>query len=376
MKPSRIACFSDIHIGHARTKSKYILANLTKSIFEDRLLQRIDALFIAGDFFDKILDLSFEYLDETDMFIARLLEECAHHKVMLRVLEGTPSHDMHQNERFETIHKILGERCDFVYVDKLCVRWEEHIGANVLYVPDEWRDKAEDTFTEFKAAMAELSLESVDLAVMHGMFKHQVPNGIPVNDSYHNEPDYMALVEEVIFIGHNHSHSVFGGKIISQGSFDRLAHGEEEPKGYVVVHINAGKDPDIFFVVNKGAQTYKTIELYGLSAEEATERVDKACHGLRQDSRIRLEAEPGSLVFSAVAEFSAKWTGIHFDKLSKDKDSGELSLAVAKNEFLTFKPIEITRQNVLELITARLSSKRGFDAKQLGVVADKIQEFL
>lgn len=363
-------------MGHARTKTKYILSALNKLIFEDKLLDRVNALFIAGDFFDKILDLSFEWLEEVDLFIAKLLESCTDKGVMLRVLEGTPSHDMRQPERFVTIHKILNERCDFKYIDKLCIEWEEAIGANVLYVPDEWRDKANDTFNEFKQALAERNLTSVDIAVMHGMFKHQVPNGIPVNDSYHNEPDYMDLVDEVIFIGHNHSHSVWGGKIVSQGSTDRLAHGEEEPKGFVIAHINAGRNNDIFFIENKQAQTYKTVQLYGLTAEEATAKVDKACLGLREDSRVRLEAEPGSPVFQAVAEFTSKWSGIHFDKLSKDKDSGEITLAVASNEFTHYKPIEITRQNVVGLLSKRLSDKRGFTDEQLAFMTNEVSELL
>ena len=75
-------------------------------------------------------------------------------------------------------------------------------------------------------------LTKVDYAVMHGQFDYQLPKhitGMPRHDSQ----KYLDIVKHYIFIGHIHTHSVYD-RIIAQGSFDRLTHGQEEPKGYVV----------------------------------------------------------------------------------------------------------------------------------------------
>ena len=89
----RVGVASDIHLGHARNKAEFIIANLNHCFSNDAYFSTVDLVVLAGDVFDNGMPLSSEDVSHIDMWVAKLLRLCHKHKVMLRVLEGTPSHD-------------------------------------------------------------------------------------------------------------------------------------------------------------------------------------------------------------------------------------------------------------------------------------------
>ena len=103
MKDCVVACFSDLHLGHKSNDTIKMLYDLRHEIFDKKLLEKIDALFIAGDVFDRLLQLDYPALHEIDTFFAKLLLACKKNDVILRVLEGTPkitSFFLHANKSF------------------------------------------------------------------------------------------------------------------------------------------------------------------------------------------------------------------------------------------------------------------------------------
>ena len=48
--------FSDVHVGHQNTPTEHILGNADK-ILTDKFMSILDAIFITGDFFEKLLML-------------------------------------------------------------------------------------------------------------------------------------------------------------------------------------------------------------------------------------------------------------------------------------------------------------------------------
>ena len=78
----------------------------------------------------------------------------------------------------------------------------------------------------------------------------------------------------LIFIGHVHKSSQYG-RIIAQGSFDRLSHGEEDPKGHMRATRKTDGTHDIVFIENKKAKKYITISCLYLPIEDAISKIDK-----------------------------------------------------------------------------------------------------
>ena len=265
---------SDIHLGHPNTPTSHIVANLNKVIRDEVLISKLDFMFLAGDVFDRLLNLP-----EEDVYLIRgwakeTLVVCGKYGVALRILEGTPRHDRRQSRIFDELVTLLGIKVDMRYVDVLEVEVHERTGASILYIPDEWRHHASDTLLEAKQAIAAKGLEKVDFAVMHGMFEYQLPEVARRKQAnvLHDSTSYLEMVRYYIFIGHNHHFSQLD-RIVSHGSFDRLAHGYEDPKGYVLASVN-GEDYKLVFVENTGAMIYKTVDVVGLEAQDVPKLLD------------------------------------------------------------------------------------------------------
>ena len=184
MLPCVIASISDIHLGHRSNPTLNIIAALDKVIFEDRLLEKIDLLILAGDIYERLLDLNHPDIGEIDMWMSRVLRGCHKHKVALRVLRGTRSHDWDQPQRFELFYEMLKLDIDFKYVDTLEIEYMTALDAHVLYVPDNYKHDSSETLEEVRELLRARALDKVDISIMHGMFDYQQPEGIRVAEAH------------------------------------------------------------------------------------------------------------------------------------------------------------------------------------------------
>lgn len=373
MKDYVIATFSDIHLGHRQNTAISIIENLDQLIFEDKLLERIDMLIFAGDVFERLLDLDYPYLDDIDHWIARVLIGCAQHGVSFRLLKGTHSHDQSQPERFVTLASILDLKyLDFKYFDKLDVERHEASGADILYVPDNLSHDSSETLANVRTLLASRGIDKVDIAVMHGMFDYQQPEGIVI-DECHNSLAYKELVRTVIFIGHVHTHSR-NGIIVAQGSTDRLKHGEEEPKGFVIAEIR-NDHADIYFIENKGARIYKTAQVYNLDLIDTLAYLEKYVEPLPGTACIRVEAEPTHPIFTNMEELKKLYPTITWTKLPKDDSDTDIKEVVfSETELQTWVPISLNKTNIVDTLLNRLSSK--LNEQELASIKGELQELI
>lgn len=372
MKDIRIACFSDIHLGHRDNDTVDILNMLSTEIFEKNLLSKIDLLIFAGDIFDRLLQLDYPALAEIDYWFAKLFRHCSEKNVLIRVLEGTPRHDRGQPKRLETIWSLTGSTCDFLYVDTLKIERIDRFDMQVLYIPDEYLPRTDQILEAVQMLYKEKGIEQVDIAIMHGQFEYQAPvgvEGIPV----HNSEIYQKLVKTAIFIGHVHTHSR-RGKIVAQGSFDRLRHGEEEPKGYVYANIKNGK-AQFHFIENKQARIYKTVQVYGLDTEQTSLKIKQALLGMPLNTCLRIEAEPTHAIFANIAELARQYPTIRFTKLAKDRTTGVESITPVSNEFTHWQPVSINKNNIEELVMERLA-RLDLSPESLEYARKQLQECL
>lgn len=352
-KEFRLAVTSDIHLGSKRNETEFIIANLDKAFPDNLETAELDMIVLAGDVFDRLLSLSDDCVYAIDAWIIRLLRLCQKHDIVLRVLYGTPSHDREQSQRFVHLNEEAQIGADLQYVTDLSIEYIARFDMNVLYVPDEWEEDPSVTLSQVKELMACRNLETVDYAFMHGQFGYQLPALIKA--PRHDEVEYSRLVDKFIFIGHIHTHSR-RDKIIAQGSFDRLSHGEEEAKGHVRLIYRDRHDYEIQFVENKGAKKYISVECEDLTLEETLQKIQDKTNWLPDGSHVRIICSKENPILTEMDQLVRMRPMITWTKLVR-KESDEVSYMEDKEFADDYVPITITRDNIAKLVLQRVQQK-------------------
>ena len=337
---------SDIHLGHRINESSNIDNNINMFFNKYKaILTDINVLFIAGDSFDRLLSTcSKEYIDSINCLL-RIYKWCESNNVKLRILEGTPSHDWRQCKVLNEVVKELGSKVDFKYIDDLSI--EKIDGYNVLYIPDEYRDKSIETMKEIKKKLLEINLKEVDICIMHGAFNYQLPIAL---ESNFIESEMEEIVKYFIHVGHIHTHT-HRGKIVAQGSFDRLRFGEEEDKGAVVAEI--GKDTNWIFLPNNNAMIFKTIDLTNMEEDVLFKTLEKEVKKIRTGSCVRVivdDVNKGLRNNPVITELYKQW----IMKFEVGKDKKKLTLADTIVEDNIIEAFSITKENIYQLVESEI----------------------
>ena len=350
MSKLNLAVISDLHLGNSKNKTTDIIANLKLAFPDNAETAELDIIFLAGDIFDRLLTLPNDDVKEIGFWITHLLNLCAKHDILLRVLEGTPSHDWKQSEQFVNIAKIINSPIDLVYVKELSIEYIQKYDIHVLYIPDEWQSTTERTLADVKALLKAKGLTHVDYAIMHGAFTFQLPE---IVKSHKHDPDeYLAIVRELIFIGHIHTFSTYK-RIIAQGSFDRLAHGEEEPKGHVRATItNDGYTARL--VENKKAKIFKSIDCTDLTVDESLQKIDNTILNTTppNGSYIRVIGSGDKPVITNMNVLVSRYPLLIWSRLVKDKVVEDK--ITEEGSDVDYIPITITPENLKGLLMNRV----------------------
>lgn len=369
---------SDIHLGAEKTATSFIIKNLDEffdNYRNDSRFAKLKAIFIAGDLFDRSLSMTSDAAWDILSWLGRLMRFCHRNKIILRILKGTPSHDREQSKLSTMMYEMMeknGKSFDFKYVDTLYIEKHEGMGLSILYVPDEWNSSNDVTLKQVKELMKEEDLQQVDIAIMHGSFRYQLP-GAPDTIPKHNEDEYLSLVKHYINIGHVHEFSVFE-RIVSQGSFDRLNHGTEVAKGGTVMSISP--DGNSFdFIENKNAKVYKTIEIRHKDVDRSMEQVRKVIAKMPDDSHIRIKTMKDHPLYKAFEELKNHFPMINFTKIAKEdeKDQYELISNVV-NLDSEYTPINIHKDNIVSLLTETILNKHQLSEIQRNILRVTLEQ--
>lgn len=347
------ASFSDLHLGVRRNDTRKMVQALRKAIFDNELLSFVKLLVFAGDVFDRLLSLNEDCVRDIDLFIVDVLRECTKHQVVLRVLEGTPSHDARQNCRFTILKEALGIELDYEYHDTVQIEYIASLGIHVLYIPDDAHADTEQTQRVVQELLKSRSLKQVDLSVMHGYFQYQLPYDTKPG-SYHDIEYYSQITKYWITIGHVHTRSM-NGKVLAQGSFDRITHGEEEDKGFVLASIN--EHPQAWFIDNPHAHVYKTINITDQETSQALKNIDQALQHLPDGSRIRLQMNKDHPLNEGIKELMLQYPKMHWSKLIKSKEEPTVAEKILDDRLSTYQSLKIDQSNIHSLVQERLKSK-------------------
>lgn len=361
----------DVHLGHPLNKTKFITDNLLE--FLQTYIIDIDVLFIAGDWTDRLLNIASEYTPDIIYCINSIINLCKKYNVKLRILEGTPSHDWKQSILFPIINSVKNESIDLKYIDTLHIENISDFDINVLYVPDEWNRNSEDTYKEVLAIMKSKGLNTVDIAIMHGQFTYQLPGVItPVS---HNPDNYLNIVKYFINIAHVHTYTVYD-RIIAQGSFDRVAHGEEKPKGGCLMTIFKNGLMEHIFLENTKARKFVTINIKDFTVEESLDKIDKKLNKLPDNSFIRIKAKKNNPLLKQIKELKLKHLMFHFTTpLVDDKDTTLDESKLVDDKFIfdsNYIPITINKDNIKTLIDNEIS-KNNYTAELFNLIEEELR---
>lgn len=301
MKVTKFSYFviSDIHFGSNKNKTINIVSNLMLFFKEyHNILKTTNVIFIPGDIYDKLLTVPSNDNIVSMEWLLNLARYCSKNGIKLRIMEGTPSHDNRQGVLLYTALKEKEINVDYKYIDTIEIEYMDEYNKNILYIPDEMHHHADDTLNEVKSLMESKNLHQVDIAMMHGAFNYQIP--VIELPSMHNAQEYLSLVKYYISIGHVHNHSVYK-RILAQGSFDRLSHGEEEAKGGIYVSIKNGES-SFMFLENKNAMIFKTISIGTEDLQEAINIVKESLINVPKESYIRLAVKEDNPIIKSLRD--------------------------------------------------------------------------
>lgn len=342
----RYISLGDVHLGHRLTPAWQIIRNLDRLLTAD-FIKTLDLIIITGDLFDRQLNNGDDDVNAINRWITMLMYKCAAMDTHLYIVEGTPSHDRRQSQFFVEQKINANIPVNLHYAKELEIIYNERWDAHFLFVPDKWHPSTAVTLSQVKAKMGELGISQVDFAIMHGAFSYQLPS--IVEEPTHDEAEYLAIVKHQILIGHVHNMTV-NDRIYAAGSFDRICHNDEIPKG--MFHFEIRKD-DTFtatFIENRWAKQYVTWDVHGMDTKELNYLIKERIQTLPKGSAIRLRCEPGDVangdIDSYRREYQSHDWAITVEKATAKKNTVMESI----RNFDMSEFIPITKDNILELL--------------------------
>lgn len=368
---------SDIHLGHHINKTENIINNLEYFFFNysKELENNLDIIFLAGDVFDRLLSTSSPDYILINQWLTDLVLYCKKHNIILRILEGTASHDWKQSKLVINILNRLNLEIDIKYIDNVYIEYIPKHDLNILYVPDDWNSDSSITYKEVLKLLNKNKLKQVDIAIMHGAFNYQLP--ILLNSNF-KEEDYLNIVKYYISIGHVHTFSM-KDRIIAQGSFDRLKHGEEEDKGGVLINIDKNTNASSFkFLVNTRSMKFITVDYINKDIKTIIKELNKLIQKLPEDSNIRVivdDSNISNLKNNYNRKYNVKF--IKADTSNKNKDITSNSILSFKEDQDNFsiESFTINKNNIEELLDKRIA-KYNLSQKEYIIYKEELQKIL
>lgn len=345
---------SDLHFGAGNTPASKIAYGLNRLISNDTVYAECDLVIYPGDITDRLLPQPSQEMIVAREWMDRNVELAEKHGTVLAVVEGTPMHDWYQSEYFVESNKIRGNKAPLYYVKEVKIVYMEELGIHVLFVPDEANDTCKLTEVAVREELNRLGLEKVDLTILHGQFKHQYPEHLrDIGMDFHDTDFYLSITRHFIFAGHVHTHSIYK-RVVAQGSFERLHHGYEEPKGCVGFELNLD-DPSkskVWFIENHDAMVYKTFHVKGENVQYEADRIRTIASQQPSGSFLRIKAKSGHPILAMVKEFKKEFPIFNWTtdvEKEKKKTVTEIIPAKMKRARVSIRP-----DNIAELLKDRL----------------------
>lgn len=357
MQLTKIVSCSDLHFAHPKVPIGKIIRSFRVQIFKE--LEDAQLLFIAGDVFDKTMQIDSLDAQEALGLISDLLEFAKARNIKIRILRGTFTHDRKQTVLFDTLNKRIN--ADLLCVDNLQLEYIEDFDLRILYIPDNLPQKESEEIVESaKQLMDSVKWTNVDFVVGHGYFEHVLPKGLTKEPARTFRAHQFSFVKEFVLMGHVHTHSRHKN-IIYHGSFERLCHGEEEHKGFLVL-TKEQESWKCSFVINTDSTPFYTVHPKGNTVDELVESMHaqvKKKFGPFPFGHLRISVENPEyrqvLIQNAIFSYDPNVvvTGITV------KDEKKESTVIDEHQFQTLEQVTPTEDNIAELVFLHIQKIKG-----------------
>lgn len=356
---------SDIHLGHRQTPTEHVIRNLYKYVLTEEN-KDIDVFIIAGDLYDRALEVRSRENIEIIKFLSTLLSYCHTNNIKLRALKGTPGHEWDQLLVLGALNSKRDEPVDYKYFPALEIEYMPDYDKYVLYIPDEWSNDHALIESQIEEECRSLGIDKVDIAILHSLFNYQMA-GIPYTGFRYDEGYFLNKVKEYIVIGHIHTHSNYD-RIIAGGGFDRYSHGEQGDKGYIIID----HDNTWCFAKNGNPYVYKTIKV---TKNDNLTTLGNKILKYPERSHIRLNMPKDhelNLIFKQVQLAYRQYNLTR--KVDDTQDSKSITSVLNESDFkLTeFNAINV---NLKEELKEIVLSKNSFNESQLGILEEYLVMF-
>ena len=343
----KILHITDQHLNHPKLSTAFQVRNQLNLINRVIKNEPIDMIHLTGDLFDRPTAMTTTAGSVITFFMASVLGICVDHNIKLRVLQGTRNHDVNQNSHWVSIYDGMVIKPDFQLFTGITVFNEG--GYNLLAVPDNMASTASKVQA---LVIEEVGDATITLAMTHGMYTSHDDSALFAGEA-HDANFYNDLVKILIMNGHIHTPSLYK-KISTGGSFSRLRHNEEEPKGAHVYSVDLeGGSFTAKFIENTNTAIFTTIDVLGYTAEDALLKVTEylADYEDAPEVYIRLHHNidfPISAVLNTLRTLP-KFSLVEFTskKNKEDADQHEVELLM---EFKTMEVTPITKETVHDLL--------------------------
>lgn len=346
----RIREFSDSHLGHNKTPTSHLIHVLSTMIPDNEITGELDLIIIAGDFFDRDLQLYQDEVYEIQLWISAFLRMCKKRNIIVRYVEGTPRHDWKQPKLFVQLNEMLNIGADVKYFDTVDIEYIPLLDINILYIPDEFKTTTQETQMVVMDVMRAKNLTTVDFVAMHGAFPHQLPKASHAKAQLHDPDFFLRITKYFIFVGHIHQYSQYD-RILAAGSTDRYSHNDEKPKGMIDVVVNRDTDlHDIRFIENKQASVFKTVNAVGLDEEASMDLLRKTIRRYGVKFHLQVEAKVNDAIHRIIDKFLLTYKEIDWKfKRIEDKRQEPIS-----NIAELFKHVSLNKENIIDVLLQRV----------------------
>lgn len=243
------AHIADIHFGVITPRVQYdILRDQVINVLYT--LPILDIISIDGDLFDR------KYMGDTDAisyatrFISDLVMLAKQKNSTIVIIAGTKSHDAGQLKLF--YHYLTDPTVDVRIVET--IQFEFIKGARILCIPELY-GFPEEVYNEFLFHSG-----YYDMCFMHGTFKGAA---LTSNTKVFDMIDFTNCRGPIIS-GHVHTGGCFESYFYYTSSPLRWRHGEEQPKGFLIVMYDMDSGYHYTYMQEVKSFTYRTINLSDL----------------------------------------------------------------------------------------------------------------
>lgn len=365
---------SDQHTLHPTTPTKHVLGNLDTFLLKEHDLNKTDIVFFGGDFFERMVERPNPDMYRVEEWATKFFRKADKAKTKVIFLAGTESHDRGQPAHLKF---NAPEGLDFRYIDTLCIEiYPEHDNLSVMYVPDNMgKLTPAEIWEKALQVLVQSKLEKVDLIAFHGAFEFQLHTS--ARHKAHVLELWESIVNFYILAGHIHT-PVSKGKLRTGGSFDRDKHGEEHPKGALVIDMNKSKNEcEVVFWENKNALPYVTYHVAkGITVEALVADIHRYIKVSKFpiDSHIRLSGGEATIVNPVVSILNNDYPNYHIKADNELHKDVEVSEDLFDND--VYQGVTINKDNITPTLEPEVKEeveKHGFTMAEFNALLEEFK---